>query len=106
LATLKTGYDERYGRVAPGLLLREWILERCCNDPRVKRLNMLSSVKWHRDWQPDVIPLYCAYLALDRLSGPPLVNLLRMRFRYGPLIKGWLRRLESGARALRGLRRP
>jgi hypothetical protein len=100
----KIGYDERYARVAPGQLLLEWTLKRCCRDPQIARLNLVSGAAWHRDWRTNSVPVHCAYLALGQWSGPPLLGLLRLRLRYGPRVKAWLLRSRVGSRIVRRLR--
>ena len=52
-AALKIGYDESYSRLAPGMLLREHIVDRCCQDPDITRMNWLSESAWQRPWHPD-----------------------------------------------------
>ena len=79
---LKIAYDERYARYSPGKLLVERTHERCCRDPEVKRLNLASAAEWYLDWTPNVIPAYSVYVGLGRWSGRPIVDLLRLRFRY------------------------
>jgi hypothetical protein len=79
----KIAYDEEYSRFGPGLLLMEETLERCCEDPTLKRLNLQTNGAWQRDWHPDLLAMQEAYLAIDPWSGRPLIVLLHLRF--GPL---------------------
>jgi CelD/BcsL family acetyltransferase involved in cellulose biosynthesis len=88
---LKITYDENYARVAPGQLLLERTLERCCRDPQVSRLSLVTGASWHRDWRPEGIPVRSVYVGLGPWTGRPLVWLLRLRFEYGPVAKRWLR---------------
>jgi hypothetical protein len=90
-AILKIGYDERYSKVAPGQLLIEHTLERCCDDPGIAQLNLVSGTAWHRDWRPISVPLQQGYLAIDRWSGPLLIAMLRLRFGYARRLARWLR---------------
>jgi hypothetical protein len=97
----KIAYDENYARVAPGQVLLEWTLKRCCQDPMVRRLSLVSDAAWHRDWRPDRVPLRMAYVGLGRWSARPLVSLLKLRLRYGPTAKRWLRRMRVLPQAAR-----
>ena len=63
---LKIGYDEAYGRVSPGQLVVEKMAERCCRDPGIARLDMVSDAAWVRGWRPDLVPLQVAYVVIDR----------------------------------------
>jgi hypothetical protein len=103
---LKIGYNEDYARIGPGLLLLEHTLERCCNDPTIKRMSLVTDGTWQRDWHPDVVGMRQAYLDLDRLSGLPLVPLLHLRFGRGRQVAHWLRGFSQhrgGARVGHGL---
>lgn len=79
---LKAGFDERYARLGPGQLLKEDTLQRCCSDPSVDRLNLVSNAAWHYDWRPRSVPLRQVHVAIGPWCGPPLNTLFR--FRYGP----------------------
>ena len=91
-AGLKTAYDEGHSRVAPGLLLLDYTLERCCQDPAVVRMNWLNESAWQRPWRPDSIAMQHTYVAIGRWSALPLIALLRLRF-------GYARRLGDGCGA-------
>ena len=88
---MKIAYDETYARVAPGQLLLERTLERCCRDPQIRRLNLVNDQSWHRNWRPESIPAREVYVGLGPWSGRLLVRLLRLRLDYGPVAKRWLR---------------
>jgi CelD/BcsL family acetyltransferase involved in cellulose biosynthesis len=92
---LKIAYDESYARVAPGQLLLERTLERCCRDPQIRRLNLVNNLSWHRNWRPENIPARAVYLGIGAWTGRPLVRLLRMRLDYGPVAKRLLRPFRS-----------
>ncbi|MEZ5125355.1 MAG: GNAT family N-acetyltransferase [Thermoleophilia bacterium] len=92
---LKIAYDEAFARLGPGQLLLAHTIERCCADPAIHRLDLVSDAGWCSDWHTDALPMQQAYIAIGRLSGIPSVSLLR--FRFGPL-----RRLVRGARARSG----
>ncbi|NLT36524.1 MAG: GNAT family N-acetyltransferase [Gaiellales bacterium] len=81
-AILKIGYDESYARVAPGLALLQAMLEQCCADPGTNRLSLVTDGSWQRDWQPDVVGMRQAHVAVKPLPGRSLVSLLRLR--HGP----------------------
>ena len=98
-AVLKIGFDERYARVAPGQLLLERTLQQCCGDPGIRRVNLISDATWHRDWRPDVVRSYAAYVGLGRWSGRPLVELLRARLVLGPRIRKLVSRSKRTERA-------
>ncbi len=79
----KTAYDEDYSRHSPGQLLFEHTLERCCKDSEIRRLNTLTSPAWMNVWDPDLLAMQQAYLAIGPSPGRSLIALLR--FRFGPL---------------------
>lgn len=80
--SLKICYDEDYARLAPGLLLLEHSIQRCCQDPDVGRTNWLNESAWQRPWRPDSVAMQHTYVAIGRLSAVPLVALLRLRLGY------------------------
>jgi hypothetical protein len=96
-ACLKIGYDETYSHLAPGLLLRQHMVDRCCQDPDVTRMNWLTAAAWHRPWNPDTVALQQAYVAIGRWSGPLLIALLRLRL--GPA-RRFVRWARGARRAL------
>ena len=97
-ACLKIGYDESYARLAPGLLLRQHMVERCCADPGVKRMNWLSESDWHRAWSPETVHLGYAYVGLDPWAGRLVVALLRLRFGPARRLVRWARRARERLR--------
>ena len=94
-ACLKIGYDERYSRLSPGHLLHARTLERCCQDPDIRRYNQLSDAAWLGTWHPGTMAMRQLYVPLGRWSGPVLAALLRLRFGSG-------RRVVRRLRARRG----
>jgi Acetyltransferase (GNAT) domain len=90
-SSLKTAYDERYHWGAPGMVLIQHTLERCCKDPGIARFNTVGDAAWIVPWRPDSVIMKKAYVALGRWSGPPLVAVLRLRFGYGRRVVHWLR---------------
>jgi hypothetical protein len=91
-AGLKTCYDEGYSRLAPGLLLLDYVLERCCQDPAVVRMNWLNESAWQRPWRPDSVAMQHTYVAIGRWSAVPLIALLHLRFGY---VRRLARRMRS-----------
>jgi hypothetical protein len=77
--SFKIAYDERFAASSPGQLLFDWILERCCGNPAIHRINLISDADWHLPWNPILVPVHSAHIALARLSGPALAALLRFR---------------------------
>jgi hypothetical protein len=88
---LKIGYDERLARLSPGQLLIERTVERCCADPEIRRLGLVSHTEWVREWRPEVVPVHRVYVPLGRWSAPLLLSLLRLWFTRGRPVKQWLR---------------
>jgi hypothetical protein len=94
-AILKIGYDQEYGRVAPGLMLLQDSLQRCCADPVVKRLSLVTDGPWQRDWHPDALPMVQAHVGIGHLRGQPSLEVMRFRHESAP-------RLAHRLRGLRG----
>ena len=91
---MKIGYDERFAHVAPGHLVFERIIQQCCDDPAIKRINLTSSFAWNRVWEPDVVPSYNVYVGIGGLAARVRVAFLRMSFRYWPVVKRLLQRIK------------
>lgn len=85
----KIGYDEGYGRVAPGLMLLQDTLRRCCADPVIKRMSLVTDGPWQRDWHPECVATQTAYVSIRRLGQAPL-ELVRLRHGYGPPSARWV----------------
>jgi Acetyltransferase (GNAT) domain len=88
---LKICYDQDFAHLGPGQLLLEQTLQRCCDDPGIGRLDLVSDAAWCEDWQPEKVSMQQAHIALGRWSGRPPIALLRAR--YGPArsLARWLR---------------
>ena len=86
-AVFRIAYDERYDRLAPGVLLLGATLERCCRDPGLTRVNLLSQQDWHADWRPVLVPRHGVYIPLHPRWGRSLVRLLRWRWRSAAVVK-------------------
>ncbi len=89
---LKIAYDEAFARLGPGQVLLERTMERCCDDPGITRLDLVSDASWFRDWQTQRMPMQQASVAINRWSGRPLISLLGLR--YGPA-RRIVRRIRS-----------
>ena len=98
---VKIAYDQQYERVAPGQLLMEWVLERCCRDPGVERLSLVTGSSWHADWRPIPTPAYWACVGLGP-GGPLVSGLHRLRFRVGPTLHRLLALGRRGGPPSRG----
>jgi hypothetical protein len=75
----KIAYDERYAALSPGNLIFEWMLDRCCENPAIRCVNLLTDAAWHGPWKPAPVPMHGAHIALGRWSGHALSALLRLR---------------------------
>ncbi|MGH7655335.1 MAG: GNAT family N-acetyltransferase [Gemmatimonadaceae bacterium] len=100
-AVVKIGYDERFAQVAPGHLVLERIFQQYCDDPSAKRISLVSAFAWNARWEPEVVGSYNVYLGIGGWMARARVGLLRMSFRYWPLIKRWLQRSGAGGRIAR-----
>ena len=96
---LKTTYVEDYAWVAPGLLLLEYVVERCCRDPGLSRINWLNESAWQLPWRPDAVAMQHTYVALGRWSALPLIALLRLRYGYARRL---VRRIRGERKRLDG----
>jgi CelD/BcsL family acetyltransferase involved in cellulose biosynthesis len=90
-AILKIGYDEAYARLGPGQLLFDKTLERCCDDPAIKRLDLVGDASWCKDWHAAARSTQQVHVAIGRWSGRPLVAVIRFRYGQGRRLVGWLR---------------
>lgn len=89
---LKIGRDEEFDRVSPGHLLVEKTVERCCEDPGIRCLDMVSNADWVRGWQPDGVPLQAAYVILTGAAECPFTAAaLWLRLGPGRRSAQWLR---------------
>lgn len=105
-AVYKSGYDERYARVSPGLLNNQKTLERCCEDPVVDVVSEVSDAPWLHRWVPHTYGIQRAYVSLRPVSGALLLPALRLR--YGPVrtvtrkLKAWRRDHDGRTSGRRG----
>jgi hypothetical protein len=102
---LKIAYDETYARVSPGQLLFEYVLKQSCADPAIKRVNLVGDPAWSLVWGPEIVACYDVCIATGGWAARALVNIMRARFRYGPVVKRWLSKSRLGERVLQRLRK-
>ena len=88
--SLKVGYNEEYSRFSPGQQLNRERLERCCADPTIKRLGMVSDESWMHDWRPESVPIQLVAVSTSRAWGRPVVALLRFQWWARRTVRGWL----------------
>ena len=92
-SALRIGYDEAYRHVAPGQLMVEKTVERCCQDPGIEQFDMVSDAPWLRGWRPNQVRLQVAYVVVGRWPAYPIIAAL-LQFRFGPA-RRFARRLRS-----------
>ena len=92
LAVLKIGYDETYRSLSPGYLLLERTLRRCCEDPGITRVCLVSDEAWHEQWRPASLPMMQAYVAIGPAWGRLIVALLKLRLGPARELARWARR--------------
>ncbi len=80
---LMAGYDEWYGRIAPGRLIVHKTLEWSCEDPDIDVVSEVSDADWLRQWRPNRNEMRRAYVSLRPVSGR--LALAALRTRYGPV---------------------
>ncbi len=98
LTVLNISYDERFAPIAPGHLLLEHILRRCCEDSSINHVNLVGGSAWDLVWEPEISGTYNVYVGIGGWTARARVALLRMSFRYWPVVKRWLRRsAEAGS---------
>lgn len=95
---LKIGYDEEFARLGPGVLLFDATVERCCADPTIECLDLVSDSPWFKNWGTEKTPMAMAWLALGA-RGRLAVGALS--FRLGPV-----HQMADHARAFRTKDRP
>lgn len=95
---LKICYDQEFSRVGPGQNMLLHAMRKCCADPTIERMNLVSHGGWQDDWGPGLVPLKRAYLALDRWLAPELIALTRLRLGYARRIARWARAVQEDRR--------
>jgi hypothetical protein len=91
---LKIAYDEAFARMGPGQFLFQTTVERCCSDPGIDSIDLITDAGWMRDWRTDLMPMGQAHIALSPVWGTSLIALLR--FRHGPARRLVARYRDSG----------
>ena len=86
----KIAYDQEYSRYSPGQLVLAHAIERCCADPGIERVNLVSDAAWVGGWPLEWVDLQMTFVNIGGPLGRLLVTLLR--FRLGPLrrLARWL----------------
>jgi len=78
LYSLKSGYDEEYRKMAPGQLLREYVINRYSADSSVKYFDMITDYDWLRQWRPlqrKVLDVYFFNLTLRGMFSYALLQI-------------------------------
>ncbi len=90
-SALKTAYDPAFARVSSGQVLLARVIELCCEDPEIQRIDLVSDAPWLRGWRTEQVDLQLAYVDTGGWRGRAAVALLRLRL--GPLrrLARWLR---------------
>ena len=94
-SALKTAYDPAFARVSSGQVLLARVIELCCGDPVIQRLDLVSDAPWLRGWRTEQVTLHLAYVGIQGWRGRALTALLRLRF--GPMrrLARWLRERKA-----------
>jgi hypothetical protein len=73
------------------------MVERCCQDPTIAKLDLVSNADWVRGWRPEKVPLRLAHIVLDRWPAYPVsAALLQLRFGPGRRLADRLRDRREG----------
>ncbi len=80
LLEVKTAYDEAFTSVGPGQELMRAFLEHCCGDPSITILNMIAASRWLQDWQPQLVTMGRAYIALEGVESLAWIRALSVRY--------------------------
>jgi CelD/BcsL family acetyltransferase involved in cellulose biosynthesis len=67
LVLMKVAYDEELGRLSPGNVLMANLVEACCEDPAIDRIDCTVWLDWHQRWGMVREPTY-RILAFNRRS--------------------------------------
>lgn len=69
---LKSGYDEEYRSLSPGVLLDDQILREGCRREEISRISFVTGASWMDVWRPDEEPVRNAYHFRNNLKGNAL----------------------------------
>jgi hypothetical protein len=97
---MKIAYDETHARFSPGHHLLAHVIELCCADPAIERVNFVSDAPWLTGWPTELLGLRTVYVNIGGWIGRLFTTLLR--FRLGP-VRRRIRGLQSRLRRF-GLR--
>jgi len=61
LYLLKIGYDEQYKNLGPGNVLLHELIQRCCSDPKIRRISFVTGANWNDRWAPESLDVYQAF---------------------------------------------
>ena len=98
LVMCKIAYDEAYARCSPGNLLLERILQDVCRSRSVQRIDLVTDMPWHANWNPQTESYFHVRLYPTRPM-PLLLGYLPFRVRRVLADRPLLTRLIRGARA-------
>ncbi|NQT93265.1 MAG: GNAT family N-acetyltransferase [Lentisphaerae bacterium] len=96
--TVKTGYDEEYRNLSPGMLMMEYIVKRCYEDLSLVTVNLVTAASYMESWRPEFGELLNGYLFNRTVRG----TLARRIF---PLLRRGRQTHRSAAGTMQGLLR-
>jgi hypothetical protein len=89
---LKTAYNEADSHLRPGHVLLGFAMERCCDDPGIDWLDLVSDLPWLHGWRRESMDLQLGFLNTGGWRGRMLIRMLKLRL--GPLRRS-ARRLKA-----------
>jgi hypothetical protein len=98
---MKIAYDESLAHVAPGNLLMADLIERCCNDPAIRRIDCTVWKPWHERWGMRREPTY-QVVAFNRRSARGLLAELAWNVFTNPRTAFLSARMRAAFRGRRG----
>jgi hypothetical protein len=79
LYLLKIGYDQESSKLSPGNLLLEWLIKRCHEDKKYRRINLITNLPWQDCWNPVPVACYNFFLCNNSPRGLLLTALLHSK---------------------------
>ena len=79
---LKTAYSEKHSHLSPGVVLLSDLMERCCADPRIARIDCVSNAKWVLQWGARLEETY-SVRALNARTLCGAIGILKRRLAIG-----------------------
>lgn len=67
--TIKTGYDEEYRNLSPGMLMMEYIVKRCYEDLSLATVNLVTAASYMESWRPEHGDVLNGYLFNSTVRG-------------------------------------